>query len=329
MGAIQLNGVVFVWTMSSSIFGRETCGLGARIKCKLELQQPILRWKVLCQGRTTCVINNGASWRIRGRTWLWNKFLAGLTSHIWKQLGYCIGSKCWQTMSQNLQSIEIMYHCCFCTQAVKHWLPVCATNVHPLATSRKNEVVITELKDALLDFFAQIGQMRENYLCRHIMVGGDGLTYEKMLLLKKYMQLHGNEFENFKLVEPELKIWHMEETNLSRLFETHWGAPLSQDPSTLGHSARKIGCMAPLNLKKVDYYPSVQLDYLVGDVHMLDCWRLAQSSSSTCLNIDNLPQIRLSSNRLVYILWKPESNQQTTSSWRPWGACLKEAYMSL
>jgi hypothetical protein len=170
----------------------------------------------------------------------------------------------------------------FRTRAAKHRLPVCATKVHPLATSGKNEVVITELKDALLDFFAQIGQTREDYLRRLIMVGGDGLTYEKMLLLKKYMQLHGNEFESFELIEPELEIWHTEETNLSRLFETHWGAPLSQDPSTLGHSARKIGRMAPSNLKKVDYYPSAQLAYLVGDVRMLDCWRLVRFLSNTC-----------------------------------------------
>jgi hypothetical protein len=94
------------------------------------------------------------------------------------------------------------------------------TKVHPLATSRKNEVIITELKDALLDFFTQIGQTSEDYLCRLIMVSGDGLTYEKMLL-KKYMQLHENEFESFELLEPALEIWHTEETNISHLFETH------------------------------------------------------------------------------------------------------------
>ena len=161
----------------------------------------------------------------------------------------------------------------FRTRAAKHRLPVHATKVHPLATSGKNEVVIGELKDALLDFFAQIGQTREDYLCHLIMVGGDGLTYEKMLLLKKYLQLHENEFESFELVEPQLEIWHTAGTNLSRLFETHWGTPLSCDPSTLGHSARKIGRTEPPNLKKVDYYPSAQLAYLVGDVRMLDCWR--------------------------------------------------------
>jgi hypothetical protein len=126
--------------------------------------------------------------------------------------------------------------------------------------------VTVELRDALLDFFEQIGQTRDDHLRRLIMVGGDGLTYEKILLLKKYLQSHGNEFESFKLVEPELEMWHTEETNLSRIFETHWGRSLSIDPSTLGHSARKIGRDKPANLKKVDYYPSAQLAYLVLDV---------------------------------------------------------------
>jgi hypothetical protein len=160
----------------------------------------------------------------------------------------------------------------FCTRAAKH-------KVHALATSGKNEIVITELKDALLDFFAQIGQTREDHLRCLIMVGGDGLTYEKIHLLKKNMQHHKHKFESFELIEPELKIWHTESTNLSRIFETHWGRPVSIDPSTLGHSARGIGQEALSNLKKVDYYPSAQLGNLVLDVHMLDCWRYVFAAS--------------------------------------------------
>lgn len=161
----------------------------------------------------------------------------------------------------------------FCTRAAKHRLSVCATKVHPLVTSGKNEVVITELKDTLLDFFTQIGQTREDHLRRLIMVDRDGLTYEKMHPLKKYMQYHEHEFERFELIKPELEVWHTESTNLSRIFETHWSCPLSIDPSMLGHSARKIGRQTPSNLKKVDYYPSARLENLVLDVRMLDCWR--------------------------------------------------------
>lgn len=161
----------------------------------------------------------------------------------------------------------------FRTRAAKHCIPAEATQVHPLATSGKNETVTTELKDALLDFFEQLGQTRENYMRRLMLVGGDGLTYEKIIQLKKYLQCHEDAFESFSFVEPQLELWHTEATDLSRIFETHWGSSLSTDPSTLGHSARKIGRTAPPNMKKVDYYPSAQLAYLVADVRQLDCWR--------------------------------------------------------
>ena len=170
----------------------------------------------------------------------------------------------------------------FCTCGAKHRVPVRATKVHPLATSGKNETVTTELKDGLLDFLNQIGQSHDDYSRRLILVGGDGLTYEKILQLKKYLQCHKNEFESFALIEPLLELWHTEATDLSRVFETHWGSPLSDNPSTLGHSARKIGHSAPSNMKKVDYYPSAALMYLVLEVRQLDCWRYVSPSYFTC-----------------------------------------------
>ena len=94
-----------------------------------------------------------------------------------------------------------------------------------------------------------------------------------MLMLKEFLQLEDNEFESLEIMEPMLEWWHTLWTDLSRLYGTHWGDDLSNDPSTLGHSAAKIGRKKPSNLKKVDYYPSSQLAYLVLDVRMLDCWR--------------------------------------------------------
>jgi hypothetical protein len=60
----------------------------------------------------------------------------------------------------------------FRTRAAKHRIPARPTKVHPLATSGKNETVTTELKDALLDFLDQIGQSREDYTRRLLLVGG-------------------------------------------------------------------------------------------------------------------------------------------------------------
>jgi len=163
----------------------------------------------------------------------------------------------------------------FQTRAAKHRLPTRATKVHPLATSGKNETITTEFKDGLLDFFSQIGQTQDDHLRRLVLVGGDGLTYELMLRLKKYLQFHNHWFERLAMLEALLEVWHTESTNLSRVFRSHWGPPLSIDPSTLGHSARKIGRTAPPDFKKVDYYPSAQLAFLVLAVRQLDCWRYA------------------------------------------------------
>ncbi|KIK31841.1 hypothetical protein CY34DRAFT_102669, partial [Suillus luteus UH-Slu-Lm8-n1] len=162
----------------------------------------------------------------------------------------------------------------FRTRGAKLHLPIRPNKIHPLATSSKNETVTTELKDALVDFLGQIGQSVEEFQKQLLLISGDGLTYEKIIQLKKYLQYHGDEFQRFEILEPVLAIWHTLWTDLSRLFETHWGATLSRDPSTLGNSATKIGRLAPSSLKKVDYYPHSELAYTVLEVRMLDCWRI-------------------------------------------------------
>jgi len=82
------------------------------------------------------------------------------------------------------------------------------------------------------------------------MVGGDELTYKKMLLLKKYLQTHEHKFDSFELMELELEIWHTQETDCSCIFKTHWGCSLRIYPSMLGHSARKMAWDKPASLKK-------------------------------------------------------------------------------
>jgi hypothetical protein len=118
------------------------------------------------------------------------------------------------------------------TQARKLPLPVTATKVHPLATSGKNETVTTELKDAMVDFFSQIGQKEDDYLPRLILAGGDGLTYEKLLQMKRYLQLHTDRFQSFQLMEPVLELWHTMWTDLSRIYELHWGESSTCNVST-------------------------------------------------------------------------------------------------
>ena len=149
------------------------------------------------------------------------------------------------------------------------------TKVHPLASSGKNETITTELKDALFDFLGQMGQHDEKHNRRLVIAGGDGLTFQKMLELQRYLQFHPDDFQSLKIIEPTLSQWHTEWTDLSRIYEVHWDSLLSPDPSTLGHSTAKINRPAPSSLKKVDYYPAADLMYLVLEVRILDCWRSA------------------------------------------------------
>jgi len=161
----------------------------------------------------------------------------------------------------------------FRTTAAKFRLPVKASLIHPLATSGRNETVTTELKDALFDFLEQIGQTEDDYEKRLTLFSGDGLTYEKIIQLKKYLQFHEDDLQSLRTLEPTLAVWHTLWTDISRIFESHWGETLSTDPSCLAHSAAKIGRAAPPNLKKVDFYPYSELAYLVLEIRVLDCWR--------------------------------------------------------
>lgn len=161
----------------------------------------------------------------------------------------------------------------FKSKAAKLQLSVQPTTLHPLASSGKNETVTTELKDALFDFLAQMGHTNADHDDRIVFAGGDGLTFQKMLELQRYLQFHHDPFQSLEILEPVLSLWHTEWTDLSRVFKTHWGNLMSMDPSTLGHSASKINRPSPTNLKKVDYYTAAELMYLILETRMLDCWR--------------------------------------------------------
>ncbi|KAI9065081.1 hypothetical protein FKP32DRAFT_1533919, partial [Trametes sanguinea] len=156
------------------------------------------------------------------------------------------------------------------------------TVIHPLGTVAKNESIATDLRDTIVDFLAQMGQTEDCFNRRLIPVGGDGLTYEKLVQIKNQLQFQNSEFRRLDIVFPFLETWHTQWTYLSTIFEVHWGRRFTDDPSTLGHSAAKIDQKEPPNLKKVDYYPSLYLAYLVLDARLLDCW------SRTHYGVDDL-----------------------------------------
>ena len=153
---------------------------------------------------------------------------------------------------------------CYWTSAAKLWAPVNKSDFYPLATSGKNEALIGDLKDGLLDFLEQLGHDEENYDSRLWFGGGDGMSYNNMLILKKYMQTHPDEFQRFELLRPVLQVWHTQWTNLTWIIQTHSGESLSNNPATIWWAAKKIGCDISGD-KKSDFYPDSQLLALLHD----------------------------------------------------------------
>lgn len=162
----------------------------------------------------------------------------------------------------------------FRTCGAKKQVPVEKSRVHPLASSRKKETITTKLKDTMINFLGQAGQMgTQQNLCL-ILVGGDGLTYEKLVQLKNYLRAHqADAVESLDIVEPVLALWHTGWTEVCRIFTKHWGPPLSRDELMLGHSAIKIGRSTPTNLAKVDYKEGMETILMVLDARILDCFR--------------------------------------------------------
>ncbi|KAJ7433572.1 hypothetical protein B0H11DRAFT_2259264 [Mycena galericulata] len=70
------------------------------------------------------------------------------------------------------------------TRVAKLSVPSRGNDIFPLATSGKNEASNTELKDGLLDFLNQIGQVDGDYDSRLCFGGGDRMSYNNILLLK-------------------------------------------------------------------------------------------------------------------------------------------------
>lgn len=167
------------------------------------------------------------------------------------------------------------------TELAKKRLPAEKTRLYPLPTNGRNETITQELKEALINFANEMGYSEESPPKTLVHAGGDGLTYERMVLIKAYMQFHDTSFQRFEWLQPFLETWHCSWTDLSRIFEAHWDDLQSPDPSSIGHSANQLKRKAPANLKKVDYYPYSELAYQVLDARILDCWRSVQNHSAT------------------------------------------------
>ncbi|KAJ3990795.1 hypothetical protein F5050DRAFT_1882744, partial [Lentinula boryana] len=147
------------------------------------------------------------------------------------------------------------------------------TKIFPLKSNGYNEMTMTGLLSAIKDFFAQLGQTPDSFSPCLTLFGGDGLSYERMVQLKNYLQFQENEFERMEILEPFLEIWHTVWTNLSQIYEAHWVGLTSSDPSSIGFGANTLKRKAPGNVKKVDYYVYMDLLDSQVDARVLDIWR--------------------------------------------------------
>jgi hypothetical protein len=147
------------------------------------------------------------------------------------------------------------------------------TQTQPLKSNGYNETIYVELLAAVHDILAQHGISKESHHRIVVLLGGDGLTYEKLLVLKNFLQHLPDDFDSLRFVHPYLELWHLIWTDLSRLCATHWGDLTLGDPSTLAKSANQISRSAPANFGKVDYYKYSDTVFLVLRARMLDCWR--------------------------------------------------------
>ncbi|KZV82349.1 hypothetical protein EXIGLDRAFT_843839 [Exidia glandulosa HHB12029] len=153
--------------------------------------------------------------------------------------------------------------------------PVRKTNVISLRSNAADLSYTSGVATAVDDFLGtQLGQTKDNWNRRIVIVGGDGATYEGLLRLKRQRQNHDTHFEKYDFVEPEPEFWHMKWTDLSRIFAAHCGPEDSNDPSTLRASLSLIGRKVPSNLLKVEFDSSLDSLMLIGMARMLDCWRV-------------------------------------------------------
>jgi hypothetical protein len=158
-------------------------------------------------------------------------------------------------------------------QAAIQKLPDEPTECFTMPTSSGAETNLSELLTSICDNVEQAGQTAEDFMKRMMVFGGDGLTFELLLKLMRQRQFHKSAFHSLRFLNPMAQWWHTVWTNDSRVVDEHLDSYASQDPSTLGHSAAKIGRKIAKDQGKYNYHQASELIYFVLDMRMLDCWR--------------------------------------------------------
>lgn len=198
------------------------------------------------------------------------------------------------TLIQFVPSLELYrkeFLGCF-EEVKKHQInPSRHSKVQPLGTNSANEVSTQGMKEAITDFFDQMGLTQETFNGRIQILSGDGKSFEAMGKLKKYLSSQEGDFESLRFMTEVLEIWHTKWHDLSRICRAQWGSAGSNDPSTLSYLAKAINSPTPSDLKKVEFYPNARLIDVAVRAHMLQCWECVISHIP--LRVNDLPQLYL------------------------------------
>ena len=161
---------------------------------------------------------------------------------------------------------------CF-KEVEKHQInPSRHSKIQPLGTNSANEVSTQGMKEAMSDFFDQMGLTEETLNGRLQFFSGDGKSFEAVGKVKKYLSGQESDFRSFRFVVEVLELWHTKWHDLSRICNAQWGETNSNDPSTLGYLAKLINSPTPSDLKKVDFYSNARLIDVAVRAHVLRCW---------------------------------------------------------
>ncbi|KAJ7113608.1 hypothetical protein C8R44DRAFT_881891 [Mycena epipterygia] len=141
----------------------------------------------------------------------------------------------------------------------KHRLPKDRINVmQPLPTNAEHSTETHGMMRALLDFEGTMGLDEKTMEGLILMVRGDGASIAAIWRIQKFLSAHPNHYKAFRnRVPPGPEIWHTRWTELNTI------------------AMRQRQEQRPLNLKKVDFFPTSRSMKLFFEARVLDCWRIS------------------------------------------------------
>ncbi|KAK7684254.1 hypothetical protein QCA50_012578 [Cerrena zonata] len=123
----------------------------------------------------------------------------------------------------------------------KHQInPARHSKVQPLGTNSANEVSTQGMKEAVTDFFDEMGITEATLNNRIQFMSGDGKSFEAMGKVKKYLSGQDDDYYSMRFVVEILELWHTKWHDISRICGAQWGERNSNDPSTLSYLAKAI-----------------------------------------------------------------------------------------